>query len=63
MLALVGLYPLQMIRLAVNGQHSHGENWRRAVFLVLGKFPEMLGQIQFLRDRFLRVQSRLIEYK
>lgn len=63
MLALVGLYPLQMIRLAINGRHSSGENWRRAVFLVLGKFPEMLGQVQFLRDRFLRVQSRLIEYK
>jgi glycosyltransferase involved in cell wall biosynthesis len=63
MLALVGLYPLQMIRLAISGRHSTGENWRRAVFLVLGKFPEMLGQVQFLRDRFLRVQSRLIEYK
>ncbi len=63
MLALLGLYPLQMIRLALNGRHSAGENWRRAVFLVLGKFPEMLGQVQYLRDRFLRVQSRLIEYK
>ena len=63
MLALLGLYPLQMIRLAINGRHSAGENWRRAVFLVLGKFPEMLGQVQFMRDRFLRVQSRLIEYK
>jgi glycosyltransferase involved in cell wall biosynthesis len=63
MLALLGLYPLQMIRLAINGRHSAGENWRRAVFLVLGKFPEMLGQVQYLRDRFLRVQSRLIEYK
>ena len=63
MLALLGLYPLQMIRLAINGRHSAGENWRRALFLVLGKFPEMLGQVQFLRDRFLRVQSRLIEYK
>jgi glycosyltransferase involved in cell wall biosynthesis len=63
MLALLGLYPLQMIRLAANGRHSAGENWRRAVFLVLGKFPEMLGQVQFLRDRFLRVRSRLIEYK
>jgi glycosyltransferase involved in cell wall biosynthesis len=63
MLALFGLYPLQMIRLAVNGRHSAGENWRRAVFLMLGKFPEMLGQVQFLRDRFMRMQSRLIEYK
>jgi glycosyltransferase involved in cell wall biosynthesis len=63
MVALVGLYPLQMIRLAMTGRHSAGENWRRAVFLVLGKFPEMLGQVQFMRDRFLRTQSRLIEYK
>jgi len=63
MLILFGLYPLQMVRLAINGRRSAGENWRRAFFLVLGKFPEMLGQAQFLRDRFLRMQSRLIEYK
>jgi hypothetical protein len=33
------------------------------VFLVLGKFPEMLGQMKFFLHRHLGGQSRLIEYK
>jgi hypothetical protein len=44
---------------------SRRENWLQAVFLVLGKFPEMLGQLKFLRHRpggwqigFDRVQVR-----
>lgn len=39
------------------------ENWLQAVFLVLGKFPEMLGQLKFLRHRFAAGKSALIEYK
>ena len=34
-----------------------------AVFLVIGKFPEMLGQLKFLTLRYLGRKSRLIEYK
>jgi hypothetical protein len=30
---------------------------------VIGKFPEVLGQMKYAIDRFRRVQSRLIEYK
>lgn len=63
MLALLAVYPLQTVRLALRGKHSGRENWLRAGALVLGNFPEMLGQLQFLRDRILRVRSRLIEYK
>jgi hypothetical protein len=33
------------------------------VFLVLGKFPEMLGQLKFLRHRLAAGKSALIEYK
>jgi hypothetical protein len=47
-------YPLQVVRLALRG-----ENWWRALFLVLGKFPEMLGQLKFRLER----QPSLIEYK
>ena len=60
---LLLLYPLQIVRLAVGGGRSARENWWRAVFLVIGKFPEMLGQVQFLAHRYLGRQLRLIEYK
>ena len=63
LLWLLAVYPLQVIRLAVLGGRSRRENWVRALALVLCKFPEMLGQVKFLRDKHRRVQSTLIEYK
>jgi hypothetical protein len=30
---------------------------------VLGKFPEMFGQMKFLLDRYMGTQARLIEHK
>jgi GT2 family glycosyltransferase len=62
-LILVLIYPLQIVRLAWKGSRSPRENWLRAGFLILGKFPEVVGQIKFLSHRISRVQSRLIEYK
>jgi glycosyltransferase involved in cell wall biosynthesis len=53
-LVLLAAYPLQVLRLALRG-----ENWWRALFLVLGKFPELAGQIRFRLER----HPRLIEYK
>lgn len=63
LLWLLAVYPLQVIRLAVLGKRSVRANWVRALALVLCKFPEMLGQLKFLRDKHRRVQSGLIEYK
>lgn len=51
-------YPLQVLRL----RRLPG-GLQRAVFLVLGKFPEAMGALQFARDRLWRSHSRLIEYK
>jgi len=62
-LLLLLAYPLQVARLAVRGNRTPRENWWRAAFLVLGKFPEMLGQMKFRIHRHLGGQSRLIEYK
>jgi GT2 family glycosyltransferase len=56
-------YPLQMIRLGLRGQRSARENWWYAVFLVLAKFPESVGQIKFLVSHLRRIEPRLIEYK
>lgn len=62
-LLLLLVYPLQVVRLARRGDRSTRENWLRAFFLVLGKFPEMFGQVKFLLNRFGAGKTALIEYK
>jgi glycosyltransferase involved in cell wall biosynthesis len=57
------VYPAQVLRLYGSGQGRARDRALRAVFLTLGRFPEMLGQFQFLRDRLMGRQSRLMEYK
>lgn len=57
------VYPLQVARLSLLGNHEGNMNKLRAFFLVAGKFPEMLGQLQFLSNRLLGRNGRLIEYK
>ena len=57
------IYPIQIIRIALRGSRSVRENWLRALFLVLGKFPEAMGQIKFFYNRLSRKTSHLIEYK
>lgn len=61
LLALV--YPLQAVRLARKGSRSRRENRLQAVFLVLGKFPEMLGQARYVWRRMTAGKAQLIEYK
>jgi GT2 family glycosyltransferase len=56
-------YPLQIVRMAFQGKRSARLNLWKAGALVLGKFPEVLGQVKYLLDRSRRVQSGLIEYK
>jgi len=62
-LALLLIYPAQVFRLVLSGSRSGGENWWRALFLVLGKFPEAMGQLNFLYNRLAGKKARLIEYK
>ena len=62
-LALFVIYPLQVIRLYRQGTESFMINFQRAYFLVLGKFPEMIGQTKFFIGRALQLKSKLIEYK
>ena len=62
-LVMLLIYPVQIIRLALRGTRSVRENWWRALFLVLGKFPEAVGQLNFLYNRLAGKTARLIEYK
>lgn len=57
------IYPLQISRLAVLGKCLPKDNWSRAYFLVLGKFPELIGQLQFLWNKLVGNRGKLIEYK
>jgi glycosyltransferase involved in cell wall biosynthesis len=60
---LLAIYPLQVARLALQGRRSARENWWWAVFMVLGRFPEAMGQMKFFYDRMAGKTARLIEYK
>jgi GT2 family glycosyltransferase len=60
---LLSIYPIQIIRLALRGQSDMPQKWWRAFYLVIGKFPEMLGGLSYLVNRRLHKQSVLIEYK
>ncbi|HSA99740.1 MAG TPA: glycosyltransferase family A protein [Anaerolineales bacterium] len=62
-LVMLLIYPLQITRLALRGTRAVRENWWRALFLVLGKFPEAMGQMKFLYNRMVGKTARLIEYK
>lgn len=61
---LAGLiWPLQMLRLGFRWRHEGRAGTEAAVLTVLGKFPEALGALGYLRDRVLRRRRGLIEYK
>ena len=62
-LFLVLIYPLQVVRLGLRGIRSPRENWWCAFFMVLGKFPEMIGQLRFVFNQGLGRVARIIEYK
>lgn len=51
------IYPLQILRL------SRRMGWERATFLVLGKFPEAQGALEYHLNRLRRRRAGLIEYK
>ncbi len=57
------IYPIQVIRLAIRNAAQGKHPWVMAFFLVLGKFPEMLGQIKFFQRLYSGKQGKLIEYK
>ena len=57
------IYPVQVIRLALSAKGTSKSPWLAAFFLVLGKFPEIIGQLKFFQRLLSGQQGRLIEYK
>jgi hypothetical protein len=57
------LYPLQVLRIASSIRTDWRFAFERAFFLVLGKFPELRGHLQFLMDRRTRQGSAPFDYK
>lgn len=62
-LLVLGLYPVQIARLARSRGIGSRFAWERAFFLTLGKIPEALGALKFYRSRLTSKRSALIEYK
>jgi GT2 family glycosyltransferase len=62
-LLLVGLYPLQVAKIARRGSRGWRENILYGLFLMIAKFPEVLGNLRFQWRRLTGRVPRLIEYK
>jgi hypothetical protein len=57
------IYPLQMLRQTSRNTGTLKQRATVALFHLLGRFPEAIGQVKFMLDRLLGRRSRLIEYK
>lgn len=57
------IYPLQLIKLTLKNRQKTKIALLHAIFLVVGKFAEVAGQIKFWFNRLFRQQSKIIEYK
>ena len=61
--ALLLAYPLQVLRLAARQPSGMPLRWAGPFFLLLGKFPELLGQLVYWRGRCLGRKAAIMEYK
>lgn len=57
------VYPSQVLRLFWPRRASRRSAALYAVFTVLSKFAQALGQLEFVVDRLIGRRERLIEYK
>jgi GT2 family glycosyltransferase len=56
-------YPVQAARIYTKLPAETAQRKWYAIYLMLGKFPEMLGVLKFQKDKLLGARSGLIEYK
>jgi GT2 family glycosyltransferase len=62
-LALLALYPLQVLRLAGKTSSKDRNRWAEAALSVVGKFAEMRGVATYYSNVLTSRRHRLIEYK
>ena len=62
-LALLALYPIQIVRLARREDGAIGERLRNAAFDVFCKFPEAQGVLQYYANQLMNRKQSIIEYK
>jgi GT2 family glycosyltransferase len=62
-LAVWLIFPVQVLRQTLRNSGPLRERVALALFQLLARFAESCGQIEFMRDRLLGRQARLIEYK
>jgi cellulose synthase/poly-beta-1,6-N-acetylglucosamine synthase-like glycosyltransferase len=62
-LCFLGLYPIQVCRIAIARGWSQDEYWAYALFVMIGKFAEFQGVLKFCWSRVRRSSIELIEYK
>lgn len=56
-------YPLQVLRLAKRNGVSRRLSWQQAIAMTLGKFPEVLGVLDFHIHRLRGRRAGILEYK
>jgi hypothetical protein len=61
--AIFLIYLAQFLRQTIRQSGALADRATLALFQILARFPEALGQIKFTRDRLLGRQAHLIEYK
>jgi GT2 family glycosyltransferase len=61
-IGLAALYPLKVLRIGLS-DNRNAVPWRRAMFLVLGHFPEGFGFVKFYVNKAFDKKAFLIEYK
>lgn len=61
--ALLLIYPLQVLRLGLRYRTDGPVPWMRALFAMVGKFPEALGVVEFHWNRLRGRRTGLLEYK
>jgi glycosyltransferase involved in cell wall biosynthesis len=57
------IFPLQIVRQTMRNSGPVKQRALLALFQLLARFPEGIGQIKFMRDRLFGRQARLVEYK
>jgi hypothetical protein len=62
-LLLLAAYAAQVVRLARHSARRRWDSWFEALFLVLSRFPQLVGQVKCVLHLCLRRQGRLIDYK